>query len=310
MCLFFNPCLNLSAQDSTLTRIRLHKLSTEHYENGLSYHYQRQFDKAITEFEKTITLDPNNYLAYYFNGLSYERNQNFEKALHNYNLSLSIKPDFNEGIFNRALVQYKTGNYESAIDDLKHLLTLPPGETQAIFFRGLKYGQNDDNSEFNKVISMTNKDADIYNYLGLSYYQMGFYEQSSSYFIKAIDINPEDDNILANSGLNYMALGKIDSAKICFKRSLSINPYNSVAALNLSLCEADSSANQIKQLDELIKKNENFPMAYAQRAYQFYLTGNYEAAIEDYNSAIQLDSDNSDYYLERGMKRLIKSKRP
>jgi len=281
--------------------MRMAHLAGEHYEKGLSYHYQRQFDKAIIEFEKTISLDPYNYLAYYFNGLSYERKKEFEKALQYYNLSLSVKSDFNEALFNRALVFYKTSEYIKAINDLDHLLTLPPGETQAIFFRGTKYGQGDDDPGFKDIISMTNKNVDIYNYLGLSYYKLDLYEQSALNYAKALDINPEDDNILANAGLNYMAQGKIDSARICFERSLSINPYNSVAAFNLSLYGSDSSIDQIRQLDQLIEKNKDFPMAYAQRAYQYYIDGNYTAAIEDYNSAIRLDPNNSEYFLERGM---------
>lgn len=299
--LFIGCFLKLSAQDSTLTRFQMSKLASEHYEKGLNYHYQRQFDKATIEFEKTISLDPYDYLAYYFNGLSYERNQELEKALQNYNLSISVKPDFNEALFNRALVLYKTCDYEKSIEDLEYLLTLPAGETQAIFFRGLKYGQDNDKTVFDNIISMTNKNADIYNYLGLCYYQMDLYEKSSLNFFKAININPEDDNVLANAGLNFLVQGNIDSARICFERSLSINPNNSVAALNLSLCVSDSSAEQIRQLDQLIKKNEDFPMAYAQRAYQFYLAGNYEASIKDYNSAIRLDPNNSEYLLERGM---------
>lgn len=134
--LFIICSLNSRAQDSTLTRFRASNLAREHYERGLSYHYQRQFEKAVIELEKTISLDPYDYLAYYFNGLSYERLKQFEKALQNYTLSLSIIPDFNEALFNRALVYYKIGKYRKASEDLEHLLTLPAGETQAIFFPG------------------------------------------------------------------------------------------------------------------------------------------------------------------------------
>jgi len=199
------------------------------------------------------------------------------------------------------LIHYKTGDYKEAVNDLEHLLTLPPGETQAVFFRGLKYGQNDDNLEFNEIVSMTNKDADIYNYMGLCYYHLGLYDQSRLHYSEAIKRNPEDDNIQVNAGLTCLAAGDTDSARIYFQKSLSINPNNTVAKLNLSLCAPESTDEQIRQLDQLIMENREFPMAYAQRAYQYYLAGNYNSAISDYNSAIKLDPGNPEYILERGI---------
>jgi len=297
ICIWFYS----SAQDSTMTRIKRSTLSKEHYEKGVSFFNQNAYESAIVEFQKSTTLDPFNHLAYYFNGLSFERLDDLQKALYNYNLSLAAKEDFNEALFSRAMVYYKLTKFEMAINDLEILLTLPPGETQSIYFRGIHYGAGDENTGFDQIISMNKKDADTYNYLGLCYYHLGRYNESSEYFIKAIEQNPEDDNIHVNAGLNYMAHGKMDSARIQFMRSLEINPHNDIAAFNLSLLQPDSTANQINQLDKLIENNQDFPMAYAQRAYQQYLAGNYPEAIDDYSKAIELDPGNPEYYLERGM---------
>jgi tetratricopeptide (TPR) repeat protein len=295
-------CLSgLKAQDSTLTKLRRANLSHRHYENGVSYFNQRSYEKATEEFELAISLNAVDHLFYYFNGLSYERLGRLTKALLNYNLSLSIQPDFTEALFNRAIVSYKLEKYKDALEDFEQLLKLPPGETQAVYFRGIKYGEDDKDPGFNEVISMTNKEADIYNYMGLCYYHLGLYNQSKLQYAEAIKRNPEDDNIQVNAGLTCLATGDTDSARIHFQRSLSINPYNTVAQLNLSLCYPESVDVQIQQLNQLILENREFPMAYAQRAYQYYLAGNYNSAISDYDSAIMLDPDNPVYILERGI---------
>lgn len=291
----------LPAQDSTLTKSRRLNLSEEHYEKGVQQFNKGVYENAISEFEKAISLNALDHLTYYFNGLSYERLNLLEKALLNYDLSLSLKPDFNEALFNRAVLNYKLEKYNSAIRDFEELLTLPSGETQAIYFRGIKYGQDDGDVGFNEIISMNKKEADIYNYLGLCYYHLQEYNKSKSCFSKAIQLNPSDDNIHVNAGLTFLAINDIDSAAFHFKESLSINPYNSVAQLNLSLCDPESAGNQINQLNELIRNNKEFPMAYAQRAYQHFLEGNYQFAILDYDSALMLDPDNLTYLLERGM---------
>jgi tetratricopeptide (TPR) repeat protein len=178
---------------------------------------------------------------------------------------------------------------------------MPSGETQAVYFRGIKYGEDDEQPGFSEVISMYNKEADIYNYMGLCHYQMNQHERSNDFYAMALNRNPDDDNIHVNAGLNYLAMGNLDSARHHFEKSLSINPHNSVASLNLSLCNPESSDEQIKQLNQLILENRKFPMAYAQRAYQYYLQGDYPAAISDYDSAIMLDPRNPEYLLERGI---------
>jgi tetratricopeptide (TPR) repeat protein len=291
----------LQAQDSTLTRLKRSNLSKEHYENGISYFNKRSYALAISEFELAISLNALDPVTYYFNGLSYERIDNFPKALLNYNLSISIDPDFSEARFNRAIVYYKLEKYKKAIKDLEQLLLMAPGETQAVYFRGINYGKDDSDPGFDTVISMSNKEADLFNYIGLSYYQLNLFEQAKTNFEEAVKRNPDDENIQVNLGLTYLAMNNLDSARYHFQESLSINPSNAVAQYNLSLCQTDSSSDQIKQLDLLILKSKNFPMAYAQRAYQHYIHGNYMAAIADYDSAILLDPDNSEYYLERGI---------
>ena len=291
----------LKAQDSTLTSMRRLSLSQQHYENGITYFNQRSYKKAIGEFEISLSLNASDHLTYYFNGLSYERLGMLTKALLNYTLSISIQPDFTEALFNRAIINYKLKKYEIALEDFGKLLTLPAGETQAIYFRGIKFGENDDDPGFNEVISMSDKDADLYNYMGLCYYQMGKHNLSKIQYAKALKLNPIDDNIWVNAGLTYIAAGDLDSAGILFEKSLTINPYNSVAQLNLSLCNSESSSEQIQQLDRLIHKHREFPLAYAQRAYQYYMAGNYDLAISDYDTAIMLDPDNTSYILERGM---------
>lgn len=295
------PYLYINAQDSTLTKLRRINLSKEHYENGVLFFNKQLYNEAINEFETAISLNALDHMTYYFNGLSYEQKNNLPKALLNYNLSLSIKHNFIEALFNRALAYFKLEKYEMAISDFEQLLLLPIAETEAVYFRGIKYGAEDSKTGFNQVISMTNKEADIYNYIGLCYYNLELHEQSRLNYSEAIMRNPDDDNIHVNAGLNFLDMGNPDSARIHFEKALIINPNNTLAELNLSLCHSESANDQIVKLNELIDKNKDFPMAYAQRAYQYYLIGNYESAINDYGAAIMLDPEDPDYYLERGM---------
>ncbi len=295
-----NP--NLFCQEvETLNRYRRLKLANEYYEKAIKHYEAEELTEAIEYFETSISLDANNYLAYYFLGLSYERRSDTEKALLNYNLALSLKPDFSEGIFNRGNLYYHQGEHEKAIEDFKHILSTPEGETQAIYFRGINFGEEDHQTGFDQMLTMSTKEADIHNYLAQCYQKLNLFQFSIEHFNKAIQINPNEDNYYVNRGVVFMKMNHIDSAKKDYMKALLINPENSLANFNLSLIDQNDTIFTITKLNQLIQKNPNLPFAYANRAYYHFSSGNFQKALSDYDSAINLDRDNHIYYLEKGM---------
>jgi len=127
------------------------------------------------------------------------------------------------------------------------------------------------------------------------------YDSALNKYTRALHLNPNDDNIYVNRGLAYLKKDLKGKARKDFEEALKLNPNNSLASFNLTNTIENDHEAEIKTLTELIKKNNNFAMAYAQRAYIYFLTGNLEFARMDYDSAILLDPDNYSYYLERGL---------
>jgi eukaryotic-like serine/threonine-protein kinase len=48
---------------------------------GWNYFFARQYDKAVTQLNKTVQIDPNYGLAYWYRGLAYEQLQRYDEAL-------------------------------------------------------------------------------------------------------------------------------------------------------------------------------------------------------------------------------------
>jgi len=296
---YFIP--SLCQELGTINKFRRHKLANEFYEKGMSYYENDRLPEAIENFESSVSLDPNNHLAYYFLGSSYEKTADLEKALLNYNLTLALKPDFLEGLFSRAVLYFQLARYEHATKDFKHLLELPESETQAVYFRGIQYGEKDTDVGFDQLITMSTREADIHNYLGHCYSKIGKLDLAVSHFSIAIEINPDQDFCYVNRGTIYMDMGRTDSARSDFEMALKINPNNSLAGYNLSILDPREDTLSFHRISDIIKKNPKLPFAYAARAYYHYRQGNYKSAVLDYDSAIFLDADNHTYYLERGM---------
>lgn len=296
--LFHNsPCQEIE----TMNRYRRNKLADEYYDKALHYYEKDLIPEAIEFFETSVSLDPKYYLSYYFLGLSYEKAGDIEKALLNYNLSIALKSDFPEGLFNRAILYYRTGHYEKAITDFNYLLELPESETQAIYFRGVKFGENDKDTGFDQILTMSTRKTDIHRFLGQCYTKLNQPDSSILHYTVAIQLSPDQDNLHVNRGMVYMEWGKLDSAKHDFQNALEINPQNSLARYNMALLDGKNEIESLDQINALIKKNPNLPFAYASRAYYYYQDRQYQLAINDYDSAILLEPENQTHYLNRGM---------
>ncbi len=292
---------SMSQELETINRHRRNRLADEYYEKGLRLFEKDQLLKAIENLETSASLDPKNYLTYFFLGSSYEKTGNLEKALLNYNVSLALKPDFSEGLFSRVIVYRRIGKCKQAIEDLNHLLELPEGETQVIYFRGIKFGENDIDTGFDQLLTMSTRESDIHRLLGQCYADLKQQELSIYHYTEAIRLSRGQDNLYVNRGLVYMESGKTDSARNDFQTALDINPQNALARYNYNLLEPQDMIESLDRINEIIQRNPRLPFAYANRAFYYFQHGDYDLAKIDYDSAINLDQKNHTNYLNRGM---------
>jgi tetratricopeptide (TPR) repeat protein len=278
-----------------------HLTADDFYENGLNAYNNQNYPEAIEDFNNAIVRKPSYCEAYYFKGLALEQIFDYPLAVISYETAIKIKPDFNEALFNVGILYYKMKNYTAGIEVFQRLLTLPPGATQAIFFRGITAGENDSRPAFNEIISMSSKQSDIYNYLGLCYWKLNNNEQSIENFSKSIQLNESDDNVYVNRGLVYAGSGQPGKALDDYNKALSINPENSLAKFNRLILKSDSASSGLDEIKELLHESDDPAGIYAYRAFINYMHEKYEEALRDYDSAILLDKNNSSLYLNRGM---------
>jgi tetratricopeptide (TPR) repeat protein len=267
-------------------------------EKGIQFLNEGLILDAIDYFDKFLKENPDNFEAWYFKGLSQEKALDYHSAILCLETSLRINPAFAEGLFSLAMLYYKTGNYQVAREKFEHLAAMPPGETNAVYFRGIKYGEGRRNTEFDQLISMANKKADIYNYIGLCYLKAGDPAKSINFFNQSIQSGGNDDNIYVNRGLAWYQINRNDHAINDYRKALSINPDNMLARLNLSLIAGDS-IDIPDPLNGLV--GSDMPEAYAYRGYLKFKDGDLAGAISDYDSAIFLDENNPDFILNRGI---------
>ena len=110
-----------------------------YFARGQIYLENKQIDKAISDFNKTIELNPYLIDTYIFRGSAYQIEDQIDKAILDYSKAIEMKPDY-PGIYNlRGNTYYKKGQIYKAIDDYTRAIEINPGNATAYFNRGSAY---------------------------------------------------------------------------------------------------------------------------------------------------------------------------
>ena len=95
-----------------------------YFHRAILYRILKEYDKAITDFDKFIELKPDNKGGYSQRGRVYSKMENYEKALENFNKILSIDSNNSPAYYGRGKVYFKMGNYETALEEYNKALKL------------------------------------------------------------------------------------------------------------------------------------------------------------------------------------------
>jgi len=96
---------------------------------GNVYQYLEQYDKAISDYNKAIELNPNYAKAYNNRGVAYDDLKQYDKAISDYTKALELNPNYAEAYNNRGLVYSDLKQYGKAISDFNKVIELNPNIT-------------------------------------------------------------------------------------------------------------------------------------------------------------------------------------
>lgn len=149
------------------------------------------------------------------------------------------------------------------------------------------------------------KSAESYLEKGRTEKAAGNYEQARKEFTRAIDLDP-------NNALAYFERGRVkvgpeyfQNAIDDFWKALDLDPNLTDVYLDIVCCNASKGYPpddcDIENITKYIEGRPNDPNAYNERAWGYYMLGQYAEAAEDYTKAIELcPEDNGYYYFRRG----------
>jgi tetratricopeptide (TPR) repeat protein len=102
------------------------------YFNSGTWHKNRgNYDEAIWNYTRAISVDPNYAKAYYNRGFSYHNKGAYDWAIADYSAALNINQNYTEALHSRGTVYKNKGDYFRAIADYTTALNINPNDTLA-----------------------------------------------------------------------------------------------------------------------------------------------------------------------------------
>lgn len=276
-----------------------------YFSRGLAHALKEESDAAITDYDKSIRLDPENANAFVNRGKARANKGALDEAIVDYDKAISMDPDYALPYNNRCFAQVKKGNFDAAIADCDKAIALEPNFAYAYNNRGQAYAaqgkldkampdydksialdaenifayrnrgdarlksENWDGAlaDYERCITINAKSADGYNGRGLVHFYKEESDEAIADFDKAIAINP-DATVYLNRGYARKQKSDYDGALADFDKAISLNPKSAEAynARGLMHYYKDQLDQSIADYDKAIAVDPKYAFAYGNRA--------------------------------------------
>ena len=169
--------------------------------------------------------------------MTYQTFNQFDKAIKNYEQSISIKPNYPDACNNIGIVFRALGQLEDAVKYYQMAIDIRPSFAEAHNNLGNTYRELGQLNKalhcYKKVVSINSDLAETHNNLGMTLYDLGEFEQAESSFKSSIKINPENADSYISMGMIHNVFGRTDEAIASLNKAIDLNDKYPVAYTNL-----------------------------------------------------------------------------
>jgi tetratricopeptide (TPR) repeat protein len=217
--------------------------SVAFFQLGRAYTAKGELGNAIHNYQKCISLQPEESAAYCNLGLAYAAQKKTEKAIENYTEAIRLKPDFAIPYTNRGVLYAEHGKVEEAITDHEQVIKLQPDNYIGYYNLGVAYdvkavtyGAEEDKKKsiqlHSKAIELKPDLARAYTYRAKSFLSLVKLEEALQDFEKSAQLEPDNPSHYFNLGLVYEAKGEWIKAIEAYTKSVELRPDDASTYFN------------------------------------------------------------------------------
>ncbi|NLJ44953.1 MAG: tetratricopeptide repeat protein [Treponema sp.] len=108
-----------------------------HKHRGMAYFAESRYAEAISDFSRTLDLDPVCYKAAYYRGVVHSVLGDYTAAVRDFETALDIHPYHFYSLYRRSQAYFHLGDYPKALADCESALRLDPENEQAVKMKSL-----------------------------------------------------------------------------------------------------------------------------------------------------------------------------
>lgn len=249
-------------------------------------------------------------IDYYIrNGLNMIEEKDYNKAIENFNTLLQFKSDLNDGYYFRGFCKLKLNDFRGAIEDITTAINTPPkfSSNYSYYFlnRGVARIQIEDykgameDYSTSLDINPCNVDASVNR--GLYYLNTKSYDKAIDDFNVTISINKSNAYAYMFRAIAKEYKLQYEDALVDYAKSIKLDPKNAEAYVNRGKTrgEMKNFAEALNDFNKAIQLENKNKMAYFYRANTYIELKNYNNAMSDYNFILIIDTDNALTYYNR-----------
>lgn len=301
---------------------------------GRIYLKSELYEKAVSEYEKAIALNPKAVEAYNGVGIAYVMLKRYSDAIDAQRKALALQPDFAEAYAGLGLACLMQNEYDLSLKHYRQAVTLNPQFLEAHLKIGIillnQQQYPEAASAYQKAIELNPNNAEAYHNLGVCYAHQDNTQDALSALKKTVDVaqsspvtNPNGETKTSFLPETYYMIGELqaqqenfDAAESAYLSSGLPKAYNALAQLSAKI--ASTYQKQSKRTEKLsaaasyaqtaIRLNPNIASYHNTLALIAFRKGDYRTAETSIRKAIKLDPKNRNY--QEGLKQILKNKHP
>lgn len=269
-------------------------------ERGRLKNLLQDYEGAVADFTKSITLNNNKldpYYAHYSRGLIYMDQGKYELALQDFDRSLELDPTLELGYVARGRLKSKMNRDEDAIADYNKCLQLNNFNFYAL---NSKCTLLQDLNRIDEAIEVVSKAIQIYPDSNIFYLQRcNIYISMKKYDEAENDINfvlfkdPNNDRGWGFKGVLYREMKKYDESISYLKKAIDLNASaENYSHLAISYGESGNFNKAIELLTHILDKEEQ-TYYFSARGKYYTKSNQLDEALSDLDKAVELDSTNA-----------------
>ena len=282
------------------------------YRRATALHATGETDRALSDYNDAIRIDPGNSLAFLGRGvLLATRKRAYDRAIEDFDKVLVLQPDNVDALIARGNAYSQLGDNGRALADLDRALTLAPDNAQAYVVRGLA-----NNRRGEKKLAMQDYDAALQrvprypqalaNRAAL-FSEQGKYDAAIADLDESIAADPANPVAYYNRGYAHFAKHEYAKALADYDAAILLDPDMGLAYNNRCLVRAATGQDLPAGLQDCDKAQALLPLnldVRDTRGFLFLKMGDPRLAVKEYDQALDVDPNRPLALYGRGIARL------